>query len=276
LDEEEAVYVSDRRWQRAAVLLKASAFLCDRKTTNLTDTLLLRHCLWTTAQNRNSVVKIVEDAVKNSGLSTGANFAELEKEKERLDEVIASKFYSADYDTIPVGEEELDCLHVLSHEIGFHNNDYEEFYIPIEKRKTNDDFHPLDPDGDEIESITCSFEGQVSCTIKNDDNDEEAIFTPEPLTKRGKRMDGVTEYDEELYSGEVRKLQGKFEEVLKKVSSQKNEVEQQLETPFVSEEIRLLAYKSISGQIDKLNRRIRNCDVMLAKMASEVNPEEVP
>ena len=66
--EELDVYVSDRRWQKAAILLKAAAFFSGRKETNLVDTLLLRHCLWTKKDNYAEVVKIVEDAVRNCGL----------------------------------------------------------------------------------------------------------------------------------------------------------------------------------------------------------------
>lgn len=68
--EELDVYVSDRRWQKAAILLKAAAFFCEREETNLVDALLLRHCLWTTKDNYAAVVKIVEDAVKNLGFET--------------------------------------------------------------------------------------------------------------------------------------------------------------------------------------------------------------
>ncbi|MGK5094922.1 AAA family ATPase [Deltaproteobacteria bacterium TL4] len=65
------IYVSDRRWQKSAILLKAAAFFCGREKTNLVDTLLLRHCLWTTKENREEVIKIIENAVRNSGFETG-------------------------------------------------------------------------------------------------------------------------------------------------------------------------------------------------------------
>lgn len=44
-------YISDRRWQRAVMLLKASAFFSGRDTTNHLDTLLLRHCLWNSSDS---------------------------------------------------------------------------------------------------------------------------------------------------------------------------------------------------------------------------------
>lgn len=49
--DELSVYVSDRRWQRAALFMKASAFFNGRKETNHSDAVLLKHCLWTTPEN---------------------------------------------------------------------------------------------------------------------------------------------------------------------------------------------------------------------------------
>ena len=89
------VYVSDRRWQRAAILLKAAAFFCDRAETNLVDTLLLRHCLWTTKDNYTEVVKIVEDAVRNHGFGTELSLHEIDSKKEDLENEIKKTFYIA-------------------------------------------------------------------------------------------------------------------------------------------------------------------------------------
>ncbi len=62
-------YVSDRRWQRAVTLLKASAFFSGRTVTNLLDTLLLRHCLWSTSNSRDTVANIVTNAAGSSHVS---------------------------------------------------------------------------------------------------------------------------------------------------------------------------------------------------------------
>lgn len=96
------VYVSDRRWQRAALLLKASAYFCDREQTNLVDALLLRHCLWTTVDNRKKVVDIVEQAVRDCGFELGLNLSAIDEEKDNLEKDINKElFYSRDiYDTV--------------------------------------------------------------------------------------------------------------------------------------------------------------------------------
>ena len=106
--EELDVYVSDRRWQKAAILLKISAFFCGRTETNLVDTLLLRHCLWTTKENRTEVMKIVEDAVRNCGFETGLSLDEIDNEKAALEKEIQEELdHSEDvYETEMVADKE--------------------------------------------------------------------------------------------------------------------------------------------------------------------------
>lgn len=90
------VYVSDRRWQRAAILMKAAAFFNGRSETNHRDALLLRHCLWTQEQNREAVCAIVEQAVKETGFDSGINLADIDREKEALDKEINKELYYSD------------------------------------------------------------------------------------------------------------------------------------------------------------------------------------
>ena len=52
-------YVSDRRWKKCFRLMRASAFLNDRKTLDMTDLPLLIHCLWNKAETIATTVDIV-------------------------------------------------------------------------------------------------------------------------------------------------------------------------------------------------------------------------
>ena len=52
-------YISDRRWKRVFHLIQASAFLNGRNVLNVTDCLLLIHCLW----NKVDAIPVVLDAV---------------------------------------------------------------------------------------------------------------------------------------------------------------------------------------------------------------------
>ena len=58
-DERRQVYVSDRRWKKIVKLLRASAFLQDRKEVDLTDLLPVYHCLWNEPDEQDDIRRIV-------------------------------------------------------------------------------------------------------------------------------------------------------------------------------------------------------------------------
>ena len=58
-DERRMVYVSDRRWKNIVRLLRASAFLQDRKTVELEDLLPIYNCLWQEPEERDEIRRIV-------------------------------------------------------------------------------------------------------------------------------------------------------------------------------------------------------------------------
>ena len=94
--EELGVYVSDRRWQRAAMLMKASAYFCDRKQTNHSDAMLLQYCLWTTPENREEISNVVKSAVTACGFDAPLNMAEIQHKKESLEKEISKELYYQD------------------------------------------------------------------------------------------------------------------------------------------------------------------------------------
>ncbi len=63
-DLKKKLYVSDRRWQKIASLLKTQAILCDRTEVLPIDLFVLKHCLWTTDENINNVHQIIEESIK--------------------------------------------------------------------------------------------------------------------------------------------------------------------------------------------------------------------
>ena len=69
LPKDKKIYVSDRRWQRAAYLLKAAAFFNGREEVILSEIFLLKYCLWSKSENFKDIDNIVEQCLKNNGQS---------------------------------------------------------------------------------------------------------------------------------------------------------------------------------------------------------------
>ncbi|MGF1910833.1 DUF3763 domain-containing protein [Vibrio kasasachensis] len=59
------MYVSDRRWKKAVKLLKASAYFNGRDSINPLDLLLLRDCLWNSAESREIVWQVIKEFALN-------------------------------------------------------------------------------------------------------------------------------------------------------------------------------------------------------------------
>ena len=277
--EELDVYVSDRRWQKAAILLKAAAFFCGRKETNLVDTLLLRHCLWTTKENCTEVRKIVEDAVRNCGFETGISLQGIDDEKDELDkEIIKELYHSEDvYETENLrGDEYFKCTTQHVH----HNHFIQQaesvsFYIPVNKMKIKDEFNPVDREGNELVWIKCCFDGQGTCSIKIHQQGEGADvsyysedrywkdaenFTPKILFHKGDKKKGVNQRLIDSLLEAVLELAKKIEGIIEQIESRLSQFKKELETPFVSEDIRSIALESVEGQLQSIKVRRRDCE----------------
>ncbi|SMM99809.1 MoxR-like ATPase [uncultured Candidatus Thioglobus sp.] len=271
------VYVSDRRWQKAAHFLKTAAFFCDRKETNLVDALLLKHCLWTTEDNRDSIIKIVEDAVRNSGFETGFSLKELDDEKDDLDKEINKElFHSTDiYKTITLGIEKK-AYYKSVREFGYKGR--VTFYIPVNKKNTKKEFHPVDKQGEELEWIKCEFDNQGSCNIKTNIRSQHDVyyshqnhnwedvqnsFTPKVLFHKGdKKTDINLRLIKELKTA-VKELAKKIQSITQKIEKQSVGFKKELDTPFVLDETRDIALESVTKQIKSMKLRHKDCERLM-------------
>jgi MoxR-like ATPase len=264
------IYVSDRRWQRAAMLMKSAAFFNDRRETNHSDALLLQHCLWTHEENRHAVWDIVAEAVKTAGLDSGIDLAELDNDKDSLDKEIKKElYYSIDvYSTKNIeGNEyffgELEFVSTI------HRNGAREekrtFLISKEKYKKKLAFHPVDDQGNEIPDITCGFDGQGSCLVDlksrySHNEYEKMLFIPKVIFHKGQKKEGV---NNRLRSSLIKSIAGVRQKLLitlERIEKKAKNYQSQLASHFVPSEKTNLAIAGISEQIQGLKLRIKDCE----------------
>ena len=258
------VYVSDRRWQRAAILLKTSAHICGRTETNLVDTLLLRHCLWTTKENRTEVMKIVEDAVRNCGCKTGISLGEIKVEKDELDRKINELYHSEDvYETENLnGKEYFKC--VKTYASGYNRRKKTTFYIAASRIKSTGEFHPIDRQGNEVDWIKCCFGGQGTCSISgkflyHPPWKQLKDFIPKVLIHKGRRKADVNRRIIESLQQAVLDLSHDIEVIIKQIEGKLIQFKTELETPFVPEAIGSIALESVENQLRKMKVSLKDC-----------------
>jgi MoxR-like ATPase len=292
-DKADIIYVSDRRWQRAALLMKASAFFCDRIETNHSDTLLLRHCLWTKEGNISQVNELVENAVKQCGLNTDSNLSELDREKERLDQEINKElFHSTDIyqtETLADGSEYFKvCTKVQDH-VHYHSQSPGipfEFYIKSNLMKSKEEFSPTDLQGQAIRWVMCNFDNQGTCALSYDKKkrggdehhahwNELPSFTPKVLFHKG---DQKLDVNERLISSLLEStisLKEKVNNSLVSISDNRALYISALETPFVMTETTKIAVVGIDKQINELKLRSIDCDRLIELCQSASNIDEL-
>lgn len=268
------VYVSDRRWQRAATLMKAAAFFNDREETNHSDAILLQHCLWTHGDNRDEVMAIVATAIKDSGFDSGFSFAGLDRKKDSLDKEINSELYHTEdvYNTIKIGNESHFKIKATA-ESRYHGRDniQKVFYIPFNRMMTTGDFHPIDQNGNEFDDVTCNFDSQGTCQLEYDSTfinnhdyyDYEIVpeqFQPHILFHKGdKKPDVNTRLINDLKASSA-DLRKDYNTALITVRKQLDGYEAKLASPFVTAEKTKLAISGIQNQIKSIEQRIADCD----------------
>lgn len=264
------VYVSDRRWQRAAVLLKASAFCNGRKETNHSDVALLKYCLWTTPENREAVEQVVMNAIKSCGFDTGIDLAELDREKGKLDrEIHKELYYSKDiYETTTLGNKKEYFYVLIKFESEYHMS-YSakyELFIPFDKFQSKDTFNPVDEKGNILKEIECKFDGQGSCLLKLENSPynrgkyKPFQFKPKILFHKGDRKSDVNERLIYSLAQSISDIRQQLIDTLKQVEQKQLDYQQCLQSPFVTQTDIDIAISGILDQIEKLNLRIKDCE----------------
>ncbi len=261
------VYVSDRRWQRAAMLMKAAAFFNDRKETNHSDALLLQHCLWTHEENRQAVWDIVADAVKASGIDSGIDLAEADRRKDKLDKEIHTELYHSEniYKTVTISGNEFFQQKVtfLPEDSYYRHPEEFEIYIYSDKLKSTDAFHPVDVKGNEEEDIYCKFDGQGTCRLEYKSGGikyKKINITPSVLFHKGDKKKDINSRLVSSLSQSVMEMRETLQGTLKQVEAKFKGYKSRLASPFVPADKVNLAVFGIAKQIEDLQLRIKDCE----------------
>ncbi len=280
------VYVSDRRWQKAMLVVKSAAFFCGRNKTNLADTLLLRHCLWDTNDNREAIVKIVEDAVKNSGFSTGKDFGAMFACKDKLGSRIKKAlFNSKDIYATKKTQSGEECYTVVMFSQRYYDGESVTLFIPVSRLQKKDEFHPLNKEGEEIRDFKCKAAGQAVYIsdrgyhgqypirpIDNEQFEDSITWHPKILFKKGSKKEFDSPETRQRLAASFR---ASVEECKKDLCSAKSDVETrlkafegELDSPFVPADKRYIALAGVRTQLDEIEAAIQDCDA-LNELASD-------
>lgn len=263
--DELGVYVSDRRWQKAANLLKASAFFNGRATTNPSDNLLLSHCLWTEEKHRSDVINIVHQAIKDTGLTQEENVTELIHQKEKLEQEIQQKlFYQEDVfqESIVNGEQHL-ILQVPDPE--HYNHGRKEPHtrtvlVPRKMFKTNSTLEPADRYGNVLESFRCNSTDEGSFEFFSQNNNFQTYSAkPNVKIKKGSKRDDVSSQQIEQWRSSIHDVGEQFKECFKELELRLQSLECELNSIFLLPDNVKFIFSAITDQIDHLRLQYEDC-----------------
>lgn len=263
--EELKVYVSDRRWQRAAMLMKASAYFCDRTETNHSDAMLLKYCLWTTPENREEIANIVKSAITTCGFDAPLNMAEIQKKKESLEQEIEDElYYQSDvYHSVAIDNEEFFNFNITF--TSQHPSDRplnRNLFISVDDFKSKGAVNPVNRQGNELVDIDIDFDGQGSCfaTYNQDSDYEKLKMTPPVKYKKGAQKTDVNKRLIDALVSEVKQLKSQLLINAQSISQKSKNKIDTLNTPFISSEDALYAIKGFHEQGESLELKIKDCD----------------
>ena len=279
---EKTVYVSDRRWQKIAAVLKTAAYLCDRSEVIPVDTLILSNCLWTLEENKNDLDKIIEKAVKSFGKNNVVEVEEWLREYNDLDAGISNTFYHTDdvYDTDVInGEDCFSCT--VEKPVNSYTRSNLRVYIPNKNLATGKTFHPLLEDGSSEKRFECSFNGGKTCTISIDSGrrydwnygrsigrfEVHTKFSPKIKIKKGTQK----EVEPRIKNAYVNDCCELVDSISKMIDDAKSYLESQSkmnETPFVHGEKRKIVTNSIEKFIADLENHKLNAEHLFEKVES--------
>nr|WP_174505415.1 AAA family ATPase [Acinetobacter sp. Marseille-Q1620] len=225
------IYVSDRRWQRIAYLLKTSAFLNDRNQVNLTDLFILQYCLWNQIDDIAYIEKTLQETIAEYGLNSDLDYDELIQKKDLLENKVLHTFYYMDdvYESYLIKDKEY--LKAITN-LDQHYKD-KVLYLELNKMDTKKDFFAVDERGEEIRGIVCNFNGTRQCNLKGGYYGLEEVVTPYIKYEKGSKRNNVSAQEKYDLLHNVQELKEQFEQEKKIIQQRLNEQSEQFYSVFI-------------------------------------------
>lgn len=288
-NEKTAVYVSDRRWQKIALVLKTSACLCGRQEVIPVDALIIRHCLWTLEENREPIESIIEDSVRDSGIANREALDKWLSEYSDLDSGIKDTFFYTEdiYDTEVIGGEQ--CFpFTVSVRLSQYGDRTEKImrYASIKAIGNKNEFYALYDTGAEDSRFKYSFDGSI-CEIKIDskikqhgwnhtytsgDFVELLKIKPPIKIKKGTQKLVHPRTKNTFKTGCLELLQS-LESIISNTKAYIADQIKQNDTPFIPEDKRKIALTALESYLEELEQHKLNAEHLLEKVNSYAIPK---
>ena len=257
-------YVSDRRWKHIANLMRASAFFCDRTETNLSDALIMRHCLWSEMEDRFMIQEMIENLVRGFGFSTETDLQDMDKQLTVLSTELT---YEVFHDKDIYSTQELDGRDVFTVTFTTPDDEKIELAIDVNYIETVDDFIPELIHTNLETDLTCNFNSSRHCTIKGEvssifygaSHQIKQTIKPECRIAKDTRREKIDTQKVAQLVKSLHKIKSSYEKILHEIQCRKTEYEKNLDNPFIPQDIRSIPLEGISKQINEIQLKVKDC-----------------
>ncbi|MBR1871391.1 MAG: AAA family ATPase [Kiritimatiellae bacterium] len=261
------LYVSDRRWQKIARVLKTAAYLCDRDEVLPVDTAILASSLWSDPSQQTDVQKMVEDAMRENSIQETVALDEWEEEVDSRETIINETLYHSanKYETKTInGVEYFEVSPQGSNTL---------IYIRADKLGTSGSHGAVDQHGSQLSDWAYTFNGSETCSITHTiyyGQSQDYRFEPKKIFKAGDRKCFSPKVKNELQK-DISLLEEKREEIERAVNQRISEVRAKNATPFVSEAQQKLLIAAQSEILERLGSGRMRLERIKQKIDNHIN-----
>lgn len=301
------IYISDRRWQKMARVLKMAAYLCDRNEVKPVDALILKDCLWTKADNKEVLSKMVRDSVRKFCLFSSEKFEKWTDDYKTLKQEINDTFFhnsdvyddTVEYKGYKYFKSELSIPYLTKKRtINYGwviDHCKKQVYLPFDCLKTKKEFCPLDGAFNKLSiyrdpnhnfsyamtTIQCNFNGSATCTVTYSfkerdyiygyDKTETEIIPIKPSYKVGD-CKKVAPKIKKMYRENVDELMKKYDDIEKEINDFYSNLAQENDTPFVSKKDQTIVTAVVADFQKQMRVERMNAEQLTIKLNQHIDP----